>query len=87
MIGCANIQRSQKVVDLELNAHYKEEPELAGTHDVLVKVVTQEGTCTAGHKVGDEFVLGTTTPAGFCAAALHSIFPSAIAAFAHACGR
>ncbi len=50
---------------------------MAETYDVLVKVVSQEGTCGAGHKVGDEFVLTTTTPAGICVSALNSIFPAA----------
>ena len=44
-------------------------------YDVLVKVISQKGTCNAGHKVGDEFILGDKTPEGLCLAALHSIFP------------
>ena len=43
--------------------------------EVLVKVVSQQGTCEAGHKVGDEFVLGLKSPSGFCLPALISIYP------------
>jgi uncharacterized repeat protein (TIGR04076 family) len=43
--------------------------------DVLVRVVSQKGHCDAGHKVGDEFIVGAKTPEGLCSVALHSIFP------------
>ncbi len=31
---------------------------------IIARVISQKGTCEAGHKVGDEFVIGQTTPAG-----------------------
>jgi len=49
---------------------------MAQQYKVAVKVVSQKGTCSAGHKVGDEWVIeGDHTPAGLCLYALHSIFP------------
>ena len=45
--------------------------------DVVAKVVSQKGTCSAGHKVGDEFVIGQQTPPNFCSWAFYSIFPFA----------
>ena len=45
--------------------------------DVIAKVISQKGTCEAGHKVGDEFVIGQTAPPGMCAWALYSLFPFA----------
>lgn len=30
--------------------------------DVIAKVIFQKGTCVAGHRVGDEFVIGQKTP-------------------------
>ena len=35
-------------------------------YQVKVKVISQKGTCSAGHKVGDEFIVGDTVPAGMC---------------------
>ena len=46
-------------------------------YDVAVKVISQKGHCGAGHKVGDEWVMGQNTPAGICLSALYSIFPNA----------
>jgi len=40
-------------------------------------VVDQKGTCVAGHKTGDEFPIGDTTPAGMCSYAFQTIFPAA----------
>jgi len=45
------------------------------TYQVVVKVVSQKGTCSAGHKVGDEWVIGSKTPEGICLAAFHTIYP------------
>jgi len=42
---------------------------------VIAKVVSQDGFCWAGHKVGDEFqVLGGLTPPGLCPMAYHNMF-------------
>jgi uncharacterized repeat protein (TIGR04076 family) len=46
---------------------------------VIAKVVSVKGQCTAGHKVGDEFVISQKTPTGMCAWAYHTIFPFATA--------
>ena len=50
---------------------------MADRYDVLVKVISQKGTCTAGHKVGDEWVIGSKTPEGICLAGFHSLIPNA----------
>jgi uncharacterized repeat protein (TIGR04076 family) len=44
---------------------------------IIAKVISQEGTCDAGHKVGDEFVMGQTTPPGMCSWAFYTLFPFA----------
>lgn len=45
--------------------------------DITVRVISQRGTCAAGHKVGDEFVIGDKTPAGMCSWAFYTLFPFA----------
>ena len=45
--------------------------------EVVAKVISQKGTCAAGHKVGDEFVIGEKTPPGVCAWAYYVLFPFA----------
>jgi uncharacterized repeat protein (TIGR04076 family) len=44
---------------------------------IVARVISQEGTCEAGHKVGDEFVIGQTTPPGMCSWAFYTLFPFA----------
>jgi uncharacterized repeat protein (TIGR04076 family) len=44
--------------------------------DVLVTVVSQEGSCGHGHTVGQIFRCGGKTPAGMCAAAYAAIYPT-----------
>jgi len=44
---------------------------------VIARVISQTGSCAAGHRVGDEFVIGQTTPAGLCSWAYYSLFPFA----------
>jgi len=46
-------------------------------YKVVAMVVNQKGTCVAGHRVGDEFVVGDGTPAGMCSWAFYTIFPFA----------
>ena len=46
-------------------------------YDVIAKVLSQKGDCSAGHKVGDEFLIGHETPAGLCLWAYHMILPFA----------
>lgn len=50
---------------------------MAEMYDVVVKVISQKGTCAAEHKVGDEWVIGRKTPAGICLSAFHCLFPNA----------
>lgn len=45
--------------------------------DVIAKVISQKGICVAGHRVGDEFVIGQKTPPDMCAWAFHALFPFA----------
>ncbi len=44
---------------------------------IVARVISQEGTCEAGHKVGDEFIMGQTTPSGMCSWAFYTLFPFA----------
>ena len=44
-------------------------------YDVEVKVISQEGECGKGHKVGDSWIFGSKTEAGICLAAFNGIFP------------
>jgi len=45
--------------------------------EVIAKVISQKGTCTAGHRVGQEFVIGQETPPNLCSWAFYSLFPFA----------
>ena len=45
--------------------------------DVIAKVISQKGTCEAGHRVGDEFVITDKTPPDMCSWAFHALFPCA----------
>jgi uncharacterized repeat protein (TIGR04076 family) len=44
---------------------------------VVARVVSQKGTCQAGHKAGDEFEVGQQTGQGVCAWAFCALFPFA----------
>ena len=44
---------------------------------IVAKVISQQGTCEASHKVGDEFVIGQSTPNDMCSWAFYTIFPFA----------
>ncbi|MFC2019401.1 TIGR04076 family protein [Chloroflexota bacterium] len=47
-------------------------------YDIKVKVLSQEGNCVCGHKVGDEWILGLTSPEKpMCLPALDVVFSSA----------
>ena len=51
---------------------------MADIYDVSIKVVSQQGTCNAGHKVGDEWIMkNDRTPGGICSGAFCTIFPEA----------
>lgn len=45
--------------------------------DIIARVISQKGTCTAGHRVGDEFIIGQKTPPELCSWAFCSLFPFA----------
>lgn len=44
---------------------------------MIAKVISQQGTCEAQHKVGDEFLVGEKTPPNLCSWAFYSLFPFA----------
>jgi len=44
-------------------------------YDVRITLIAQSGTCPNGHRVGDEFLVGRTTPAGLCMGAFASLLP------------
>ncbi len=46
-------------------------------NDVIARVISQKGTCVAGHRVGDEFVIGQSTESGMCSWAFYTLFPFA----------
>jgi len=45
--------------------------------EIIAKVISQKGKCEAGHKVGDEFIIGQTTTDGLCSWAFYTLFPFA----------
>jgi uncharacterized repeat protein (TIGR04076 family) len=45
--------------------------------EVVAEVISQKGTCEAGHKVGDKFVIGQKTSPNLCSWAFHTLFPCA----------
>lgn len=45
--------------------------------DVIAEIISQRGTCGAGHKVGDKFVIGQQTPPNLCSWAFYVLFPFA----------
>jgi uncharacterized repeat protein (TIGR04076 family) len=44
-------------------------------YDVAVKVLSIKGTCSVGHKVGEEWIIKNKTPEGICYAAFLSLSP------------
>ena len=49
---------------------------MAKRYKVLAKVISQTGKCACGHKVGDEWVIGTKTPEGMCISAFNVLMPN-----------
>lgn len=45
--------------------------------DVIARVISKKGTCTAGHRLGNEFVIGQKTPPELCSWAFCALFPFA----------
>ncbi|MFC1944361.1 TIGR04076 family protein [Chloroflexota bacterium] len=56
----------------------KREKTMPESYRVTARVVRQEGTCSAGHAIGDEFDIGDETPAGMCSWAFSALFPFAM---------
>jgi uncharacterized repeat protein (TIGR04076 family) len=48
---------------------------MAESYKVSIKVISQKGSCEAGHKVGDQWLVGEKTPGGICLFAFSSLFP------------
>ena len=51
---------------------------MAEVYDVVVKVISQKGTCAAGHKVGDEWIISGKefkTPQDICLYVFGSLYP------------
>jgi len=42
---------------------------------VSVRVISQKGSCEAGHRVGDRWIIGEKTPDGLCIFAFGSLLP------------
>ena len=42
---------------------------MAEMYDIEIKVISQEGTCGADHKVGDKWLVKNHTPGGICLSA------------------
>lgn len=49
---------------------------MADRYDIKARVISQKGTCSVGHKVGDEFVISGSTPEGICLAAFNTFYPA-----------
>lgn len=45
--------------------------------EIIARVISQKGTCAAGHRAGDEFVVWQKTSPGLCSWAFCSLFPFA----------
>ena len=50
---------------------------MAERYDVVVRVVSQQGTCVHEHKVGDKWVMKAKTPEGICLTAFDALYPAA----------
>ena len=46
---------------------------MAVMYDIEITVVSQKGSCGAGHKVGDKWVVKNHTPGGICLSAFHAM--------------
>ena len=44
--------------------------------DVEVEVISQQGICAEGHKVGDKWIISSKSPEGICLSALHTLLPN-----------
>lgn len=48
---------------------------MADMYGVKIRVISQKGTCEAGHKVGDEYDCIGLTPGGVCMFAFNALMP------------
>ena len=48
---------------------------MAKRYDVRITLISQLKKCPAGHRVGDQFLVGRYTPGGLCMGAFGSLFP------------
>ena len=44
------------------------------SYDVIAEVISQRGTCSANHKIGDRFLIGDNTPPNMCSWAFQALF-------------
>ena len=51
---------------------------MSDKYDIVARIISQKGTCEAGHKQGDEFVITNELPAGMCTWAFNTVFPFAM---------
>lgn len=59
---------------------------MMGKYEIVVRVKSQQGTCLAGHKVGDEAYIGDKSVRGeICLSALTSMMPKVYAMY-YECG-
>lgn len=49
---------------------------MAAIYNIIARFISQKGTCSAAHRVGDEFFIGDKMPQGICSWAFYTIFPS-----------
>lgn len=48
---------------------------MAERYEVVARVVSQKGTCSAEHKVGQEFTVSGNLASGLCSWAFYTMFP------------
>jgi uncharacterized repeat protein (TIGR04076 family) len=44
-------------------------------YQVKAEIISQKGHCHAGHKIGDQFIIGDVAPTGLCAWAFYTLSP------------
>ena len=49
---------------------------MSDRYEVIVKVISQKGTCVANMKVGDKWTVAKHTPGGLCMSAYNAIYPN-----------
>ena len=49
---------------------------MEGLHPVRIKVVSQKGRCSTGHRMGDEWLAAGKTPEGICLKAFAMLLPN-----------